>query len=107
MWKEFYTPLQEEYDYYISLDINRYGGQAVLVKKTLAKPTVCYNTVGFSGHPSGGRFIKLTFPDIIVISIYALFDGTGQPGHLERRAEWDTSLFNELSLSTQGKSESL
>ena len=103
VWEEFYAPLRGRYDAFLTLDVGRYGGQAVLVKKGLAPPTITYNTGDQAGHYSGGRFMKLEFPGLIVTSVYAPFNGTGQPGHLGRRQEWDEALFQELAGSKSEK----
>jgi hypothetical protein len=47
-WEEFYAPLKEEYRAYLTLSASKYGGQAVLVKRTLAEPEVLYKENLFS-----------------------------------------------------------
>ena len=94
-WEAFMDPLRGRYDAYLSLDPLKYGGQAVLVKKHLTSPVVTYNMHMKPGHYESGRFIKLEFGNVIVRSVYAPFNGTGKPGHLERRQGWDEDLFRE------------
>ena len=103
VWEEFYAPLRGRYDAHLTLDVSRYGGQAVLVKKGLASPVISYNTGGKAGHYPGGRFMKLEFPGMVVTSVYAPFNGTGQPGHLGRRQEWDEALYQEMAGSRSEK----
>jgi hypothetical protein len=69
-WNEFIEPLERDYDAYLSLSSKKYGGQAVLVRKTMrTKPKVSYNMGGKQGHFKSGRFIKLEFPDLVVRSV--------------------------------------
>ena len=96
-WEDFMAPLRGEYDAYLTLSANRYGGQAVLVKRRLASPTVAYCMRGQEGHHKDGRFMRLTFPEMVVRSVYAPFNGKGQEEHLQRRREWDQQLFNEMT----------
>ena len=95
MWEEFMAPLRGQYDAYLSLSSKRYGGQAVLVKKSLSKPLVSYNMGGKEGHYGSGRFIKLEFGDLVVTSVYAPFNGVGKPEQLSRRQQWDADLLRE------------
>ena len=53
-WATFMAPLQGKYDAYLSLSSLKYGGQAVLVKKSLTTPTVFYNMGGNAGHYGSG-----------------------------------------------------
>ena len=96
MWEAFMAPLRKRYNAHLSLSSRKYGGQAVLVKKTLAAPIVTYNMGGQDGHFKSGRFIKLEFEDMIIRSVYAPFNGAGKIGHHERRQAWDASLKEEL-----------
>jgi hypothetical protein len=95
-WDQFYEPLKEEYDAYLTLSSLKYGGQAVLVKKKLDNPIVSYNMQGKEGHFASGRFVKLEFPDMIIRSVYAPFNGQGKEHQLERRRAWDESITNEM-----------
>jgi exodeoxyribonuclease III len=97
-WEEFYAPLKEEYRAYLTLSASKYGGQAVLVKRTLAEPKVLYNMKGSQGHYPSGRFIKLEFPDISVRSVYVPFNGVGKEHQqLDRRQEWDNRLLDVMA----------
>ena len=102
-WEAFYAPLQGEYDAYLTLCSRRYGGQAVLVKKKLAKPEVVFNLENEAGHDSSGRFMKLTFPDIVVRSVYAPFNGSGLDEMLKRRQHWDAALKREMMAGSNPK----
>ena len=96
-WEAFMTPLRGEYDAYLSLSSTKYGGQAVLVRKTvLGAPRVTYNMGDAGGHYKSGRFIKLEWPDLVVRSVYVPFNGAGKVTHHERRREWDEQLKVEL-----------
>ena len=97
-WEEFMGPLAGEYTPYLTLSSEKYGGQAVLVKTSLATPRVSYNMVGQEGHHKDGRFMRLEFPDMVVRSVYAPFNGKGQTAHLERRRAWDEALFVEMAV---------
>jgi hypothetical protein len=100
-WDEFMGPLAGEYTPYLTLSSEKYGGQAVLVKKSLATPLVAYNMVGHEGHHKDGRFMRLEFPDMVVRSVYAPFNGKGQEAHLERRRAWDEALFAEMAVEAK------
>ena len=102
-WENFMAPLRGEYNAYLTLSAERYGGQAVLVKKSLNKPSVSYCMGGETGHHKDGRFMKLTFPDMVVRSVYAPFNGKGQKEHLQRRREWDQALFKEMTGAVEPK----
>ena len=99
-WEAFMEPLQGEYVAYLTLSHAKYGGQAVLVKRSLARPVVTYHLDGddveHSHHPDG-RFMKLEFPDIVVRSVYAPFNGVGKDHHLKRRQKWDAAMLREMS----------
>ena len=102
IWRRFLEPLWNDYDAYLSLSSLKYGGQAVLVKKSLNKPIVTYNMLGQNGHYGSGRFVKLSFSTIVVRSIYAPFNGVGKPEQLERRAKWDDELCRETWMMGDG-----
>ena len=55
-------------------------------------PTISFNMGDEPGHFKSGRFIKAEFRDLIVRSVYAPFNGAGQPEHLTRRRAWDERL---------------
>ena len=95
-WESFFEELTGDYDAYLSLNTERKGGSALLVKKGLAARDVCYAMGGKKGHEEGGRFIKLTFPEMKVTATYVPFNGKGQEGHLDRRRRWDRRMRKEL-----------
>jgi exonuclease III len=95
-WKKFFKPWEKTFDAYLSLSQQKYGGQAVLVRKTMSKPEVSYNMGGQEGHFKSGRFIKLVFRDLVVRSVYAPFNGAGKLEHHQRRRQWDADLLEEL-----------
>ena len=95
-WEEFMAPYRERYDAYLSLSSRKYGGQAVLVSKSVRTPRVSYNMSKAPGHYKSGRFIRLDFPDLVVRSVYAPFNGAGKEGHHVRRREWDAQLLLEM-----------
>jgi exonuclease III len=39
---------------------------------------------------------RLDFPDLVVRSVYAPFNGAGKQGHYDRRREWDRQLLEEM-----------
>ena len=92
-WNAFIAPFLYRYDAYLTLSAQKYGGQAILVKKT---PRVTYNMGGAPGHYKSGRFVRLDFPDLVVRSVYAPFNGAGKQGHYDRRREWDRQLLEEM-----------
>jgi exodeoxyribonuclease III len=95
-WREFMRPLKNTYDAYLSLSSEKYGGQAILVRKSLETPTVTYNMGGQRGHYKSGRFVKIEFQHVVVRSVYVPFNGAGQPGHLTRRKQWDAQMKEEM-----------
>ena len=95
-WETFFGPMARDYDAYLSLNSEKKGGTAVLVKKGLADRHISYEMGGGSGHEEGGRFIKLAFPKMNVVAAYVPFNGKGQEGHLERRRRWDKRMRKEL-----------
>jgi exodeoxyribonuclease III len=101
-WEAFMKPLRESYDAYLSLSAEKYGGQAVLVRRSLGTPVVSYNMGGERGHHESGRFVKLEFPALIVRSVYVPFNGSGKIPHHQRRKEWDRRLREELAPTEGG-----
>ena len=95
-WESFFETLAGDYDAYLSLNTERKGGSAVLVRKGLAGREVSYAMGRRKGHEEGGRFIKLAFPEMNVVAVYVPFNGKGQEGHLERRRKWDRRIKKEL-----------
>ena len=102
-WSAFYNPLQKDYVAYLSLSDKRYAGQAVLVKRSLSEPVVTFNFAGQEGHAPDGRYIKLEFPELLVMSVYCPFNGRGEPTKLDRRREWDLQFRQELVDMTHDK----
>ena len=98
-WEAFMAPLRGEYEEHLTLCDRKYGGQAVLVKRSLQAPVVSFNLEGVRGHDTSGRFMKLCFPDLIVRSVYAPFNGRGTDLMLKRRQEWDAALRREMAPS--------
>ena len=96
-WEAFMAPYRDHYDAYLSLSPQKYGGQAVLVSKTVATPRMSFNMSKVPGHYESGRFIRLDFPHLTVRSVYAPFNGAGKLGHHVRRREWDAQLRQEMS----------
>jgi exodeoxyribonuclease III len=96
-WEAFYAPLRDTYEAYLTLSSMRYGGQAVLVRRSVESPTVTYNMGEEPGHFASGRFMKLEFQDLIVRSVYAPFNGAGKEAHYQRRREWDSRLREEMA----------
>ena len=96
-WEAFIAPFRDRYDFYLSLSSEKYGGQAVLVSKAVASPLVTYNMGTDPGHFKSGRLVKLEFPDVVVRSVYAPFNGAGKPGHYVRRRDWDARLQQEMA----------
>ena len=95
-WEKFIAPFKQQFHVYLSLSSQKYGGQAVLVRKTLATPIVSYNMAGAPGHFKSGRFVRLDVPDMIVRSVYAPFNGAGKQAHYTRRQGWDALLREEM-----------
>ena len=95
-WNTFMGRLKYDYDVYLSLSSNKYGGQAVLVNKALEAPKVEYNMGGERGHYKSGRFIKLEFSDLVIRSVYAPFNGAGKAEAHARRRAWDERLKEEM-----------
>ena len=95
-WNAFIAPFLNRYDAYLTLSTQKYGGQAILVKKTVTTPRVTYNMGSAPGHYKSGRFVRLDFPDLVVRSVYAPFNGAGKQGHYDRRREWDRQLLEEM-----------
>ena len=101
-WNTFMAPYRAQYDAYLSLSSQKYGGQAILVSKHTATPHVTYNMAGAPGHFKSGRFVRLEFPNMVVRSVYAPFNGAGKEGHYSRRREWDSQLREEMRCSEAG-----
>jgi exodeoxyribonuclease III len=95
-WKAFMAPLKDHFTPYLSLSPDKYGGQAVLVRKTVEEPRVSYHMGDTPGHYKSGRFMRLEFSDLVVRSVYVPFNGAGKEGHYLRRQDWDEELRKEL-----------
>ena len=96
VWKKFMTPLEQRFTPYLTLADSKYGGQAILVKKSIEEPDVSFNMNGEKGHYKAGRFVRLDFRDLVIRSVYAPFNGAGKEGHYDRRRKWDEELQREL-----------
>ena len=108
VWDAFMAPLRDQYDHYLSLATAKYGGQAILVRKGLSKPTVTrqFSTVSMPEVYPNGRYIRLIFPNIEVHSVYAPFNGAGVERKIYRRREWDSRLAEEMRALTQDSEKS-
>ena len=107
VWDAFMEPLRDDYDYRLALSASRYGGQAILIRKGLQLEAVATNFRTSNEHLvyRNGRYIRLTFPDLEVHSVYVPFNGTGEERKLHRRREWDSRLAEEMRASTHEASK--
>jgi len=95
-WRTFMRPLEKRYHAYLNLSDHKYGGQVILVDKTIRQPKISYNMRGKAGHYEDGRFMRLDFEDITVRTVYAPFNGVGREDQLARRKRWDAQLREEM-----------
>ena len=98
VWDAFMEPLYNDYDSYLTLSPNKYGGQAILIRRGIEVKKVArrfLNQTEVEAYPNG-RYIWLQFADLDVHSVYVPFNGAGEERKLQRRREWDSRLAAEM-----------
>jgi len=96
-WFKLYTMFKKDYEIYLSIASTRSGGQAVFVKRTVPPPQAYFIYGDNTVHHTEGRFIRLDFKDISVISAYAPYKGKSSDLRIEARRLWDDAMCMEVS----------
>jgi len=96
VWNNFYEPIKEDYEAYMTLTTRKYSGIIVLVRRHLTPPKVYYNLHDSEEHHVEARFLKLDFKDISVTTVYVPFNGLGDKEKILRRKEWDKEFIKEV-----------
>jgi len=73
------------------------SGQAVFIRRTLPQPIPYFNFGDSTAHHPEGRFIRLDFKDVSVVSVYAPHKGKGTVQRILDRRLWDDQMSLEVA----------
>ena len=96
-WTAVYNTFRYDYEAFLSLATTRTGGQAVFVRRSLPQPTPYYNFGDRGDHHHEGRFIRLDFKDVSVVSVSAPYKGKGSERRILDRRIWDDQMSMEVA----------